>query len=235
MTDIQSVTVNGRSYALPRRPVAVVCLDGCDPDYLAVGLAAGELPAIARIARDGFAGEALSALPSFTNPNNCSLVTGVPPAVHGVSGNFYLDRRTGETVMVTGDKELKAPTILAAMAKAGVPTAVVTAKDKLRAALAKGLPIGANGIAISAQHAAAAQEQTHGIGDVSRPGRPAGARPVFGRSVAVRARCRGECCWKRGARGCFISRCRTMCSTATRRRSRRRANSTARWMRGWAG
>ena len=71
--------------------MAVVCLDGCDPDYLAVGLAAGELPAIARIARDGFAGEALSALPSFTNPNNCSLVTGAPPSVHGVSGNFYLD------------------------------------------------------------------------------------------------------------------------------------------------
>ena len=168
-----SVTANGRSYALPQRPVAVICIDGCDPDYLEVGLAAGELPAIARIARDGFAGEALSALPSFTNPNNCSLVTGVPPAVHGVSGNFYLDKRTGETVMVTGDKELKAPTILAAMAQAGVPTAVVTAKDKLRAALAKGLPIGPNGIAISAQHAASAREPTHGIGDVPRlVGRP---------------------------------------------------------------
>jgi phosphonoacetate hydrolase len=163
----QEVTVNGRPYAIPQRPVAVICLDGCDPDYLAVGLAAGELPAFARIARDGFAGEALSAMPSFTNPNNCSLVTGVPPAAHGVSGNFYLDRRTGETVMVTGDKELRAPTILAAMAVAGVPTAVVTAKDKLRAALAKGLPIGANGIAISAQNAAAAREQTHGIGDLT--------------------------------------------------------------------
>jgi phosphonoacetate hydrolase len=162
----QDIVVNGRAYAVPQRPVVVVILDGCDPDYLAAGLAARELPAFARIARDGFAGEALSALPSFTNPNNCSVVTGVPPAVHGVSGNFYLDRRTGETVMVTGDKELKAPTILAAMAKAGVPTAVVTAKDKLRAALAKGLPIGANGIAISAQYAAAAREQTHGIGDV---------------------------------------------------------------------
>ncbi|HVY14748.1 MAG TPA: phosphonoacetate hydrolase [Rhodopila sp.] len=162
----QDLTVNGRTYAPPRRSVVVVLLDGCDPDYLAVGLAAGELPAFARIVRDGFAGEALSALPSFTNPNNCSVVTGVPPAVHGVSGNFYLDRRTGETVMVTGDKELKASTILAAMASAGVPTAVVTAKDKLRAALAKGLPIGANGIAFSAQHAAAARAQTHGIGDV---------------------------------------------------------------------
>jgi phosphonoacetate hydrolase len=160
------VEVNGRAYALPQRPVAVICVDGFDPEYLAVGLAADELPAFARIAREGFAAEALSAMPSFTNPNNCSLVTGVPPAVHGVSGNFYLDRQTGEAVMVTGDKELRAPTILAAMATAGVPTAVVTAKDKLRAALAKGLPIGANGIAISAQHAAAAQEQTHGIGGV---------------------------------------------------------------------
>lgn len=162
----REVKVNGRTYVLPQRPVAVVCIDGFDPDYLAVGLAAGELPAFARIARDGFAGEALSALPAFTNPNNCSLVTGVPPAIHGVAGNFYFDRCTGETVMVTGDKELKAPTILAAMAAAGVPTAIVTAKDKLRAALAKGLPIGANGIAISAQHAAAAQELTHGIGNV---------------------------------------------------------------------
>jgi phosphonoacetate hydrolase len=162
----EDITVNGRTYAVPRRPVAVVCLDGCDPDYLAAGLAAGELPAIAGMVRAGFAAEALSALPSFTNPNNCSLVTGVPPAVHGVSGNFYLDRHTGETVMVTGDKELKVPTLLAAMANAGVPTAVVTAKDKLRAALAKGLPIGPNGIAISAQHAAAARAQTHGIDDV---------------------------------------------------------------------
>ena len=171
----QKIKVSGRTYALPQRPVAVVCIDGFDPDYLAVGLAAGDLPAFARIARDGFLGEALSALPSFTNPNNCSLVTGVPPAVHGVSGNFYLDRHTGETVMVTGDKELKAPTILAAMAVSGVPTAVVTAKDKLRAALAKGLPISANGIAISAQHAAAAREQTHGIGDV--PGLVGRAEP----------------------------------------------------------
>jgi phosphonoacetate hydrolase len=161
----QKVWVNGRAYALPQRPVAVVCLDGCDPDYLAAGLAAGELPGFARIVQEGFAGEALAALPSFTNPNNCSIVTGVPPSVHGVSGNFYLDRCTGDTVMVTGDKELKAPTILAGMAQAGMPTAVITAKDKLRDALAKGLPIGPMGIAVSAQNANAARVETHGIDD----------------------------------------------------------------------
>ena len=138
----QQVVVNGRTYRLPQRPVAVICLDGCDPDYLVVGLAAGELPTFARIAHDGFAGEALSALPSFTNPNNCSIVTGVPPAVHGVSGNFYLDRRTGETVMVTGDKELKVPTILAAMAASGVPTAVVTAIAGQQRARAAGVRFG---------------------------------------------------------------------------------------------
>ena len=171
----EKVVVNGRAYALPRRPVAVVCLDGCDPDYLATGLAANELPSFARIVQEGFAGEALSALPSFTNPNNCSLVTGAPPSVHGVSGNFYLDRRTNETVMVTGDHELKVPTILAAMAQAGVPTAVVTAKDKLRGALAKGLPIGPRGIAVSAQNANAARLETHGIDDL--PGLVGRAEP----------------------------------------------------------
>ena len=69
------------------------------------GLAAGELPRLRLASRSrGSAGEALSALPSFTNPNNCSLNTGAPPSVHGGPGNFYLDRRGGETVMVTGDK-----------------------------------------------------------------------------------------------------------------------------------
>lgn len=165
-TQIASVDVNGRAYRLPQRPVAVVCFDGSDPEYLDAGLAAGELPFFARCVETGFSGQALAAMPTFTNPNNASLVTGVEPGVHGVSGNFYLDRTTGQTVMVTGDAELRVPTILAAMADAGVTTAVVTAKDKLRAALAKGLPIGP-GIAVSAQHAAAAREATHGIGDLS--------------------------------------------------------------------
>jgi phosphonoacetate hydrolase len=161
-----AVTVNGRSYRIPSRPVAIICLDGWDPAYLDVALAEGEVPAIARCRDAGFLGEALSAMPSFTNPNNLSLVTGVPPAMHGVSGNFYLDRTSGRTVMITGDEELRVPTILAAMAVAGVPTAVVTAKDKLRRALAKGLPIGPGGIAVSAEKADEAQPATHGIADL---------------------------------------------------------------------
>jgi phosphonoacetate hydrolase len=152
-----AIAVNGRAYALPARPVAVVCLDGWDPAYVAQGIAAGDLPTLARWRTEGFAGEALSAMPSFTNPNNLSIVTGTPPSLHGVAGNFYLDRATGEAVMVTGDAELRVPTILAAMAQAGVPTAVITAKDKLRAALSKGLPGAPLGISASAERADRAQ------------------------------------------------------------------------------
>jgi phosphonoacetate hydrolase len=133
------IEVNGRAYAPPVRPTVVICLDGWDPAYVTHGIAAGHLPTLARWQAGGVVAEALSVMPSFTNPNNLSIVTGVPPAIHGVSGNFYLDRATGETVMVTGDAELRVPTILAKMARAGVPTAVITAKDKLRAALSKGL------------------------------------------------------------------------------------------------
>jgi phosphonoacetate hydrolase len=163
----ESVTVNGRRYRIPSRPVAVICLDGRDPAHLDVALEAGEVPAIARCRASGFLGEALSVMPSFTNPNNLSLVTGVPPSVHGVSGNFYLDRASGRTVMITGDEELRMPTILAAMAEAGVPTTVVTAKDKLCRALAKGLPVGPNGIAASTEKADAARLESHGIADLS--------------------------------------------------------------------
>jgi phosphonoacetate hydrolase len=160
------IVVNGRGYRRPAGAIAVICLDGWDPAYLTHSLAAAELPAIARCMTEGFHGEAAAAMPSFTNPNNLSLVTGVPPAVHGVSGNTYLDRASGQTVMVTGDAELRAPTILAALADAGVPVAIVTAKDKLRRALAKGLPIGALGIAVSAERAAEARLETHGVADL---------------------------------------------------------------------
>lgn len=170
------VVVNGRRYRHPAGAVAVICLDGWDPAYLTHSLAAAELPAIARCIREGFYSQAVSAMPSFTNPNNFSLVTGVPPSVHGVSGNTYLDRDTGQTVMVTGDAELRAPTILAALADAGVPVAIVTAKDKLRRALAKGLPIGAHGVAVSAERAAEARLETHGVADL--PGLVGAAVPA---------------------------------------------------------
>src|SRR5437868_2382385 len=79
----------------------------------------------------GYFALAEAAMPTFTNPNNMSIVTGVSPAVHGISGNFTLDRETGAEIMMTDPDLLRSDTILALMSQAGIATAAVTAKDKL--------------------------------------------------------------------------------------------------------
>lgn len=138
MTGGDRITVNGRSYALPRRPVVGVCIDGCDPAYLEA--AAGVMPELARLAAGGARGTARTVVPSFTNPNNASIATGAPPAVHGIPGNYYYDRESGEEVMMNDPRWLRCPTLLAGFAEAGAEVAVVTAKDKLLAFLSEGLP-----------------------------------------------------------------------------------------------
>lgn len=157
------VVVNARRYRKPTQPAVVVCFDGCDPAYIEAAEAAGVIPTLARIRRDGFATLALAAMPTFTNPNNVSIVCGAPPTVHGVAGNFYLDRESGETVMMLDAALMRAPTILAGLAEAGSRVAVVTAKDKLRKALAHGL----SGIAFSAEYADASTLEEHGIANAA--------------------------------------------------------------------
>ena len=113
------IEVNGRSYRVPERPTVVICFDGCDPAYIGRGFADGILPTIAAFRGTGFYGAAEAVVPTFTNPNNASIVTGVPPAVHGISGNYYLDRATGEERMITDGALMRCGTILAAMARRG--------------------------------------------------------------------------------------------------------------------
>ncbi|QCI68333.1 phosphonoacetate hydrolase [Phreatobacter stygius] len=158
------VEVNGRSYRAPGRPVVVICYDGCDPAYLADAAIRGLTPALSAMMAEGFYSSALSAMPSFTNPNNVSIVCGAPPRVHGVSGNYWFDRDTGKEVMMTDAGPLRAPTILARLAAAGVKVAAVTAKDKLRKVLAAGLAgPGLPGLAFSAERADTCTVGEHGL------------------------------------------------------------------------
>jgi phosphonoacetate hydrolase len=163
------VVVNARRYRKPVEPAVVICFDGCDPAYIEAAEAAGVIPTLTRMRRDGFEALALAAMPTFTNPNNVSIVCGAPPTVHGVAGNFYLDRETGETVMMLDAALMRAPTILAGLAAAGSRVAVVTAKDKLRKALAHGLALtpGLGAIAFSAEYADTSTEEEHGIANAA--------------------------------------------------------------------
>ena len=166
-TNMAKINVNGRNYCLPPETVVVICVDGCEEDYLDVAIEAGRMPNLKRILESGWRGLARGALPSFTNVNNSSIVTGVPPSVTGISGNFFLDPESGEEVMMNSSDFLRCETILSAAAQAGRKVAMVTAKEKLRDLLSPGLTgSGVGGIAFSSERASEAQSATHGISGV---------------------------------------------------------------------
>jgi phosphonoacetate hydrolase len=168
MSGSGSFSVNGRTYEVANRPVAVICLDGSADEYFDAALARGLTSNLQRFATQGYRGMARGALPSFTNVNNTSIVTGVSPAVHGIGGNFFFDTSTGEEVMMNSAKFVRAETILAAATRAGRKVAVVTAKEKLRDIFANGVvkSAGAGGIAFSSEKAREAKVHTHGIDGV---------------------------------------------------------------------
>lgn len=154
--------VNGRHYAMPKQPTVVICVDGCEPDYIAQAVAAGQMPTMKRWLAEGTALVADCVVPSFTNPNNLSIVTGAPPSVHGICGNYLYDASTGSEVMMNDPKWLRAPTVLARLADAGKSVAVVTAKDKLRKLLGHGM----RGICFSSEKADQATVAENGIDGV---------------------------------------------------------------------
>ena len=160
-----TVTVNGTDYRWPERPTVVVCIDGGDPAYIEHGVAAGIIPNIERWMRDGFYTVALGTMPSFTCPNNMSIATGCPASVHGISGNFYLDRLTNEPVVMTAPELLQVNSVMSEFSRHGAQAVSVTAKDKLRRQLQKGMDLSSGSVSFSSQHADRCTMGENGIED----------------------------------------------------------------------
>ncbi|MCX7198075.1 MAG: phosphonoacetate hydrolase [Proteobacteria bacterium] len=163
MNQRQEISVNGRTYRPATAPVVVACIDGCEYDYITEAVAAGVAPWFASVLETGTARRGDAVVPTFTNPNNLSIVTGVPPSVHGICGNFFYDREADAEVMMNDPRYLRCGTVLAAFAAAGARVAVVTAKDKLRALLGHGL----DGICFSAERADQVTLAGNGIADAT--------------------------------------------------------------------
>ncbi|PVI01026.1 Phosphonoacetate hydrolase [Periconia macrospinosa] len=161
-----SVVVHHRTYKVPTRPTVVICVDGFDPEYLSAGCEDDITPHMASFVNSGFHATAKCAMPSLTNPNNMSIITGAPTCAHGVSGNYYLDKMTGEEHMVLDDSSTTGTTILEQLAKNGVRIAAITAKDKLRRIINRGVSTSKGSICFSAQNAGECTELEHGIKDV---------------------------------------------------------------------
>lgn len=134
----ETITINAREYRLPRRPTVVITMDGTDPRYLDDALARELMPRLAEMLGSG-GGYRLgqAQMPTLTNVNNLSIVTGGPPVVHGLPGNHYL-APDGREVQLSDPSFLRAPSIHAELRRAGCRVLCVTAKDKLRRMLVHG-------------------------------------------------------------------------------------------------
>jgi phosphonoacetate hydrolase len=162
-----TVVANGRSYRFPKEPTVVVCIDGSEPGYIERAIEAGLAPNLDRLMKTGANLLAASVIPSFTNPNNISIITGRPPAVHGIAGNYFFDPSTGEEVMMNDARFMRTDTIMKAFHDAGAKVAVVTAKDKLRTLLGYGLDMtSGRAIAFSSEKADKANLAENGIENV---------------------------------------------------------------------
>jgi phosphonoacetate hydrolase len=162
----EEVRLNGVRYRWPKRPVVVVCVDGGDPAYFDRALRDGITPCIQRFREKGFSAIVECVIPSFTCPNNVSIITGAPPSIHGISGNFYLDRQTRQAVVMTGAELMRSSTILAEFGRAGAKVVSITAKDKLRAQLGKDMDIAGGAISFSSEKADQCTLAENGIDNV---------------------------------------------------------------------
>src|SRR3954452_22374282 len=129
-----TVSVNGREYKFPKTPTVCVCIDGSEPGYIERAIDAGLAPNFSRLMQTANL-SALSAMPSFTNPNNISIITGRPPAVHGIAGNYFYDPAAGEEVMMKDARFMRAETIMKAFLAPGAKVVFGTAKVKFRTLL----------------------------------------------------------------------------------------------------
>ncbi|MEE3259007.1 MAG: phosphonoacetate hydrolase [Candidatus Latescibacterota bacterium] len=154
------IEVNDRRYRPRDKTIVGICIDGCAREYL--DEASAVMPNLRAIEERGNHGLVHTIIPSFTNPNNVAIVTGAPPAVNGIPGNFYYDVEADEEVLMNDPRFLRAPTILAAFHAAGQTVAAITTKDKLRLFLARGW----QGINFSVEKAHEVEESAHHIADV---------------------------------------------------------------------
>lgn len=155
---------NETNYKKPIKPIVIVCMDGCAPEYITKAIEAGKAPTFQRFMKNGFYAIANSIIPSYTNPNNISIVTGTFPNVNGITGNWVYNKNTEKEEDMNSPAYLKCDTLLKTFSDANLRAGVITTKDKLRLLLSKGW----NGIQLSSELAHATTQCTLKTSNISK-------------------------------------------------------------------
>ena len=164
------IEINERQYpGIPSSTAIVICLDGSQKEYFEEASKLNLTPNIDSFKKNGEDLLVNSAIPSFTDPNNISIVTGRPSSIHGICGNFFYTPSTGEEVMMNDPQFLRAPTIFQKYYEQGAKIAIVTAKDKLRKLLSHGLKFNeSRAICFSSEKSDQANLNENGIEEVNK-------------------------------------------------------------------
>ena len=118
---------------MPKTTV-LITIDGLDPEYLDVC----DAPNLREMAKRGFHFTGKCMMPSVTNVNNVSVVTGKYPTEHGISSNYRLVRETGEDIYMESGEYILSETFFQRATKMGATSILSTSKDKLRTLLSEG-------------------------------------------------------------------------------------------------
>jgi phosphonoacetate hydrolase len=149
---------HGQSEAQPplikgSQRVVIAMVDGLGPDYLEQS----PMPILKDLLAKGFTKTVAGVMPSVTNVNNASLATGTWPNEHGITGNSFFDEGKGQAEYMENSAYLLRSTLFERAARRGVKSALLTAKKKTVALLAKGAAL-----TIAAEAPTAEQIQKYG-------------------------------------------------------------------------
>ena len=119
------------------KTTVIITVDGYDPEYVD----GCEAPNLMALARQGFYRVGKSMMPSVTNVNNVSIVTGEYPSAHGISSNYRMVRETGEDIYMESGEYILSETLFQRARRMGARTILSTSKDKLRTLLSDGADV----------------------------------------------------------------------------------------------
>jgi phosphonoacetate hydrolase len=131
---------------LEKQRVVIGMIDGFGMDYYDLN----QLPVLKSMGRHGLFHRASAVYPTVTNTNNVSICCGAWPSDHGITGNSYFDEKSGAADYMENAEFIRIPTLLERAAERGIPSALLTCKNKTIRLLSKG-----SSIAVAAEDAPA--------------------------------------------------------------------------------